>query len=104
MTLEPTLEQLLLQSVETTQGNIAPLEPGLANSMMQSIREAHMKQQASGEPSVLLVNDPLRPLLVKLTSTGLDGLHVLAYNEVPGDTQIRIVQSIGDASLTHSAN
>ena len=102
MTLDPSLEQLLLQSVESANGSSVPLEPGLANSLMQSIKEAHTKQQASGEPSVLLVNDPIRPLIVKLTATGLEGLHVLAYGEVPGSTQLRIVHSIGDASLTHA--
>lgn len=102
MTLDPGLEQLLLQSVETSQGGSTPLEPGLANTMLQSIKEAHIKQQASGEPSVLLVNDPLRTLLVKLTNTNIEGLHVLGYNEVPGDTNLRIVHSIGDATLTHT--
>ena len=101
MTLDPALEQLLLQSVESANGNTVPVEPGLANGLLQSIKEAHMKQQASGEASVLLVNDPLRPLLVKLTATGVDGLHVLAYGEVPGNIQLRIVHNIGDASLAH---
>ncbi|MEM7466962.1 MAG: flagellar biosynthesis protein FlhA [Pseudomonadota bacterium] len=101
MTLDSTLEQLLLQSVETTNGVSAPVEPGLANSLLQSIKEAHMKQQASGEPSVVLVNDPLRTLIKRLTSTALDGLHVLAYGEVPGNVQLKIIHSVGDASLTH---
>ena len=102
MTLDPSLEQLLLQSVESANGNGVPVEPGLANNLLQSVKEAHMKQQASGEASVLLVNDPLRTLLVRLTATGIDGLHILAYGEVPANVQLRIVHSIGDASLTHS--
>lgn len=98
MTLDPSLEQLLLQSVESAQGKAPPIEPGLANTMLQSIREAHIKQQASGEATVLLVSNAIRNLLVKLTGSGFEGLHVLGYDEIPGEMQLRIVHSIGDTA------
>ena len=72
------------------------IEPGLANRMLKSLKEAHERQEIAGNPSVLLVPDGLRAFVSRFVRHSLKGLHVLSYNEVPGTTQIRIVATVGE--------
>ena len=91
-TLAPALERVLQDSVA---GNGAALEPGLAERMHQSLLECVKRQEAVGEPAVLLVPGPVRSLVAKLTRTGIPELHVLAYHEVPDDKKLKLVGNVG---------
>jgi flagellar biosynthesis protein FlhA len=91
-TLAPALERVLQESVS---GNGAALEPGLAERMHQSLLECVKRQEAVGEPAVLLVPGPVRPLIAKLTRTGIPELYVLAYHEVPDDKKLKLVGNVG---------
>jgi flagellar biosynthesis protein FlhA len=71
------------------------LEPGLAERMHQSISDSVQRQTAAGQPAVLLVPAPLRPLLARFTRQTVPDLHVLAYNEVPESKRIRLMGAIG---------
>jgi len=86
------LERVLQDSVN---GNSAALEPGLADRMHQSLLECVKRQEALGEPAVLLVPGSVRPLMAKLTRTGIPELHVLAYHEVPDDKRLKLVGNVG---------
>jgi flagellar biosynthesis protein FlhA len=97
ITLDFSLERILQQSLETTQGTAMSLEPNLANRMLLALRDAHTQREAAGQPSVLLVADGLRDFLARFARPALKGLHVLGFNEVPSDTQIRIVATVGDS-------
>ncbi len=96
ITLDFSLERILQQSLETTQGTAMSLEPNLANRMLLALRDAHTQREAAGQPSVLLVADGLREFLARFARPALKGLHVVGFNEVPSDTQIRIVATVGD--------
>jgi len=96
ITLDPSLEQILQRSIESMNDTGLTIEPGLANRMLQSLKEAHDRQELAGNPSVLLVPDGLREFISRFARHGIKGLHVLGYNEVPGTTQIRIVATVGD--------
>jgi flagellar biosynthesis protein FlhA len=76
------------------------IEPGLANRMLQSLAQAHERQEVGGQPSVLLVPDGLREFVSRFVRHSVKGLHVLGYNEVPGTTQLRIVATVGDDAST----
>ena len=101
ITLDFSLERILQQSMETMQGSAMSLEPNLANRMLMSLRDVHTQREASGQPSVLLVADGLREFLARFARPALKGLHVLGFNEVPSDTQIRIVATVGDSLNKH---
>jgi len=95
ITLEPSLEQLLLNTTQGT-GDAGPgLEPGLAERLHRSLSEAAQRQEARGEPAVLLVAPPLRPWLARMLRYAIPALRVLNYQEVPENRQIRVVASIG---------
>jgi flagellar biosynthesis protein FlhA len=60
-------------------------------SLMQICEE----QQRQGSPAVLLTAPSLRPWLARLFASSIEHLHVLAYNEVPDNRQVRVVGSVG---------
>ncbi|HEY0891941.1 MAG TPA: flagellar biosynthesis protein FlhA [Cellvibrio sp.] len=99
ITLEPTLEQLLLNTVQQAQkagaDDSAFIEPGLADRLQQSLINAAQKQELSGKPLVLLVAAPLRPMLSRFVRHSVPDMRVLAYTEVPDNKQISIDASVG---------
>ena len=96
ITLAPELEQILLTSLSGGGGVAgAAVEPGLADRLQQSVADAARRQEASGEPAVLLVAPQLRPWLARFTRHVAQNLHVLAYNEVPDNRRVRLVQALG---------
>jgi len=96
ITLAPELEQILLGSLAGGGGVAgAAVEPGLADRLQQSVADAARRQEMSGEPAVLLVAPQLRPWLARFTRHVAQNLHVLAYNEVPDNRSVRLVQALG---------
>nr|WP_184997156.1 flagellar biosynthesis protein FlhA [Stenotrophomonas rhizophila] len=90
-TLNPQLERVLQES---TQGNGAALEPGLAERLHQSLAECVGKQEAKNEPAVVLVPGPVRAALARLVRHSVPSLSVLAYSEVPEDKRLKLVGTI----------
>ncbi len=99
ITLEPSLEQLLLNTVQQAQkagaDDSAFIEPGLADRLQQSLISAAQKQELSGKPLVLLVAASLRPMLARFVRHSVPDMRVLAYTEVPDNKQISIDASVG---------
>ncbi len=100
ITLDPQLEQLLLDTMQGTSGAAGGFEPGLADRLQRSLVESAQRQEMSGQPAVLLTSPQLRSWLYRLTRHAVPSLHVLSYNEVPDDKQVRIVGSVGQAQLS----
>lgn len=102
MTLHPSLEQILQQSVRGTEGQTMAFEPGLAQMMHSSLKEATDNQLAKGEAAVLLVAQNLRAFIARMVRHGITGLHVLSYEEIPEDKQIKVIASIGNPANQQS--
>jgi len=97
MTLDPGLEQLLLQTIQGTDQGNAGIEPGLAETLFQSLKENVQQVELSGKPAVLIIAPVLREWLAKMVKHSIPSLHVLSYNEVPDDKQIKVVATLGEA-------
>ncbi|GLR70714.1 flagellar biosynthesis protein FlhA [Agaribacter marinus] len=95
ITLAPELEQMLHQSLQAGGEDGAGIEPGLAEKLQQSLLNATQQQEVAGEPAVLLTSGLLRPVLARFFKQSVSGLHVLSYQEIPDDKQIKIVSSVG---------
>ena len=95
VTLEPDLEQLLQTSLNGVGANGAALEPGLAERLQTRLSESVRRQEAAGEPAVLMVAPALRAALARFSRAGIPGLHVLAWNEIPDNRRIRLVAAVG---------
>ncbi len=98
MTLDPALEQLLLQTVQVAGQGDAGLEPGLAENISSSLAAATERQEMAGQAAILLVAPQLRVLLAKFSRRSIPNLHVLSFNEIPENKQIQVVSSIGQQS------
>jgi len=95
MTLHPNLEQILQQSVQGQDGAVMAFEPGMTQMIHSSLREATENQIAKGEPAVLLLSQNLRSFLARMVRHAISELHVLSYDEVPDDKQLKVIASIG---------
>ncbi|MCO7190001.1 MULTISPECIES: flagellar biosynthesis protein FlhA [unclassified Pseudoalteromonas] len=95
ITLAPELEQMLHKSLQNAGDEGAGIEPGLAERLQGSLREAHQTQEMLGEPSILLTSGMLRSVLSRFVKHTIPGLRVMSYQEVPDERQIKIVSSVG---------
>jgi flagellar biosynthesis protein FlhA len=98
ITLEPALEQILQQSLHAATEGGAGFEPGLAERMHRSLVESAQRQEAAGAPAILLVSPGIRPWLARLVRHSIPDLHVLAYDEVPDNKQIKVVATVGQGN------
>lgn len=98
ITLEPRLEQILLNSLQKAgQGSEEGvlLEPSMAEKLQRSLIEAAQRQEMQGQPVILLVAGPIRAMLSRFGRLAVPGLHVLAYQEIPDNKQVTIVATVG---------
>jgi flagellar biosynthesis protein FlhA len=95
ITLDPSLEQILQTSIQAVVDGGAGIEPGLAERMHRSLADSAQRQEAAGQPAILLVTPPIRPWLAKLVRHSIPALQVLAYNEIPDNKRIKVVANIG---------
>ena len=98
ITLEPRLEQILLNSLQKAgQGSEDGilLEPGMAEKLQRSLVEAAQRQEMLGKPVILLVAGPVRAMLSRFARLAVPSMHVLAYQEIPDNKQVTIVATVG---------
>ena len=95
ITLDPSLEQILQQSLQVAGEGGMGFEPGLVDRMRKALWESAQRQEVAGQPTVLLVSATLRPWMARFTRHAVPGMRVLSYNEIPDDKQIRIVATVG---------
>ena len=91
-TLAAPLERVLQDSAQGASG--AALEPGLAERLQQSLADCAGRQEARGEPAVVLVPATVRAALARLVRHSVPSLSVLAYTEVPEDKRLKLVGTI----------
>ena len=98
ITLEPRLEQILLNSLQKAgQGSEEGilLEPGMAEKLQRSLVDAAQRQEMLGKPAILLVAGPVRAMLSRFARLAVPNMHVLAYQEIPDNKQVTIVATVG---------
>ncbi|WNW11123.1 flagellar biosynthesis protein FlhA [Pseudomonas sp. DTU_2021_1001937_2_SI_NGA_ILE_001] len=98
ITLEPRLEQILLNSMQKAgqgQEEGVLLEPSMAEKLQRSLIEAAQRQEMQGSPVILLVAGPIRAMLSRFGRLAVPNMHVLAYQEIPDNKQVTIVATVG---------
>ncbi|MBN4079197.1 flagellar biosynthesis protein FlhA [Beggiatoa alba] len=95
VTLEPSLEQILHQTLQGGAEGGGGLEPGLAENLHKSLVEETQRQEAAGRPAVLLVSQTVRTLMARFVRHSIPTLHVLAFNEIPDNKQVKIMATVG---------
>jgi flagellar biosynthesis protein FlhA len=95
ITLDPALEQVLQDSMVSGSDSSPGFEPGLADKVQTALADSTRRQEAAGEPAVLLVAPKIRPWIAKLMRHSSPSLAVLAYNEIPENRRIRVIAAVG---------
>jgi len=95
ITLEPSLEQILLQSIQASGDDAVGIEPGLAERLQKSLQDVAQRQEIRGQTPVLLTAPALRAMLARFARYGIPNLHVLSYQEIPDSKQVKIIATVG---------
>lgn len=103
ITLDPSLEQILLKAVQQAAQHAdgamgddsVAIEPGIAERMREALGQAAQRQEIAGNPPVLLVAAPLRPMLSRFVRYTVGTVKVLSYQEIPDNKQVTIVATVG---------
>ena len=98
ITLEPTLEQLLLQASQGSPNGQLAIEPSLAERLHSTLKEEIQKIEMDGKVAILLVAPQIRAQLARLFKFSLPNVNILAYSEIPENRKISVVASIGQDS------
>ena len=92
--LDPNLERMLMQTLQGGSDS-AGMEPGLADALLAQTTVATQRQEAIGQPTVLLTPAILRPLLARFLRRAIPQLKVLSHAEIPEGKTIKVTSTIG---------
>ncbi len=95
MALEPNLERVLLQAVQSKSGDAAGIEPGLVDTLLREASAAAQQQERLGLPPVLLVPAELRVLLARFLRRAVSQIKVVAHSEIPDTSTIKVTALLG---------
>ncbi|WNJ78465.1 flagellar biosynthesis protein FlhA [Cedecea neteri] len=99
-TIDNDLENLLLNALNQAQqaGKVAldsfPVDPNILAQLQNTMPMIYEQMKAKSLPPLLLVTPQLRPILARYGRLFSAGLHVLSYNEVPDDSDLKIVGTL----------
>ncbi|MBK5971016.1 MULTISPECIES: flagellar biosynthesis protein FlhA [Thiorhodovibrio] len=93
--LDPSLEQLLHKSLQTSQGETIGIEPSLAERVQRSVADAARRQEVEGAPAVLVVAPEIRSWISSWLRGAVRNLTVIAFTEIPDNRRIRVVATVG---------
>jgi len=97
LTLDPQLEQLIMDSVQKTEtGSYLTIEPGVSNKIINNLSKQIQRIMKLGQQPVILASPVVRLYFKRLTEHVFPNLVVLSYNEI--DPSIEI-QSVGMVSV-----
>lgn len=88
--LDPGLERVLLQTLQSGGSDGAVIEPGLADAIVRETARLAQRQEDMGLPAVLLVPNALRWLLARFLRRAIPSLKVIAHSEVPESRTIKV--------------
>jgi len=93
--LDPGLEQILHQTLQSSEDGGMGFEPGLAEQLQKALVDTASQQEMAGQQSILLVAAPIRTWMARFAKHGVTGMRVLSYNEIPDNRQIKVVATVG---------
>jgi flagellar biosynthesis protein FlhA len=95
LTLDPKLEQQLLQCVRQTPAEISLLmDPKLARQVLDALSPRVQKMLADGLPAVVLCAPHLRLPFRRFFETTFHDLTVLSFAEIPPRVEVQSVASV----------
>lgn len=92
ITLDPKLEQLILDSVQKTEaGSYLAMEPSMSNRIVSNAASLSEKLAQTGKQPIVLASPVVRLYFKRLTEHAIPGLVVLSYNELDPSLEVNAV-------------
>jgi|GEM_PF-1459613 len=102
MTLDASLEKLLVEALQADEGASYPIDPLLAQKMIGAVHIA-MRSLPSEIRNVALISSPIvRKPLSALLKQRFPDLSILSHAELPEDKSIELLASIGNPSSSQT--
>ena len=95
ITLDPGLEQLIVQSARQPGRDASLIEPGLARKLVESLQEQYRILSQTGKALVLVTAPILRRELSSIIRQAIPDALVLSYKEIPETKRINVIAVIG---------
>ncbi len=95
ITLDPGLEQLIVQSARQPGRDTSLIEPGLARKLVESLQEQYRILSQAGKSLVLVTAPILRRELSSIIRQSIPDALVLSYKEIPETKRINVIAVIG---------
>ncbi|KAF0813405.1 Flagellar biosynthesis protein FlhA [Andreprevotia sp. IGB-42] len=94
LTLDPSIEQRLIQGVQLTEGGTPHIDPQLTEKMLRQLAQQVEKMMKNNLLPVLLCTPELRRHLRTLSERMMPHLRVIALTEVPNTVELRAFGSV----------
>lgn len=94
ISLESTLQQMLISNVQQNGPESVALEPNLAHQLTEVLTNFVLERTANGLPSVLAVNENIRYQIANTIGSRVSDLHVIAVEELPDDSSFEILMTL----------
>ncbi len=99
ITLDPALEQILINSVDKSPNKIEPIiDPRLLTDLITSIKTQVDKSFADGIEITLVVAPTIRPWLARVIKQRVPDFKVFSYTEIPEDQPVKVCCRIGQSA------
>jgi flagellar biosynthesis protein FlhA len=100
ITMSPEVEDILIKNIQKTEhGSYLAVDPGIADRLLESIKNESEKAMIKNVQPVLLTSPALRRHLKKMVEYFVPSLKVLSHSEMMSDMKFT---SIGEVSLSHA--
>ncbi|PKM96109.1 MAG: flagellar biosynthesis protein FlhA [Firmicutes bacterium HGW-Firmicutes-1] len=98
ITLDPAIEQAIMESVKhTEQGTYLSLKPEMTQQILSATKKEIMKLTATGRMPIILTSPIVRVYYKRLTQEEFEDLVVLSFNELDSNVEL---QSVGMVSVS----
>jgi flagellar biosynthesis protein FlhA len=92
ITLDPKLEQLIIDSVQKNEaGTYIAIEPEISNKIVARTAGLAEKMAQSGKQPIILASPVVRLYFKRLTEHAIPGLTVLSYNELDPSIEVNAI-------------
>ncbi|HHW22800.1 MAG TPA: flagellar biosynthesis protein FlhA, partial [Clostridiaceae bacterium] len=92
ITLDPKVEQMILDSVQKTEaGSYMAMDPSISSKIISSTAKLSEKMAQSGKQPVVLASPIVRLYFKRLTEHAIPGLAVLSYNELDPTLEVNAI-------------
>ncbi len=99
LTLDPEVENFILEKVKENEGYLPPLEPSFVQKLVSEIHSRLEKFIIEQRTPVILTSPAVRRYVKRIVEHYLPSVAVLSYSEIEPSTKVDIIGNVGGGEL-----